>query len=69
MVLVFQAMKEGVLRRKTFKKSFCGHGITLVGRGCQGFCDNSTRALVMKSVMMGEVGVKNNPNLRDVIYG
>jgi hypothetical protein len=40
----------------------------LVGRGCQGFCDNSTSALVMKSLTMGGGGVKN-PNLRDVIYG
>ncbi len=34
----------------------------------QGFCDSSTKALVIKSVTMGE-GVKNCPKLRDVIYG
>jgi hypothetical protein len=41
----------------------------LGGRGCQGFCDNSTKALFMKCVTMGEGSVRNNPNLRDVIYG
>ncbi len=41
----------------------------LGGRGCQGFCDNITNALVMKSVTMGGGGVKNNSNLHDVIYG
>ncbi len=41
----------------------------LGGRECQGFCDNSTKPLVMKSVTMGGGGVKNDPNLRDVIYG
>jgi hypothetical protein len=32
----------------------------------QGFFDNSTKPLVIKSITIG--GVKNNPNLRDVIY-
>jgi hypothetical protein len=41
----------------------------LGGRGYQGFCDDSTKALVMKSVTMGEGGVKNDLILRDVIYG
>jgi hypothetical protein len=39
------------------------------GRGYQGFCDNSTRALLLKNVMMGREGVKNYQKLRDVIYG
>ncbi len=41
----------------------------LGGRGYQGFCDNSTKALVIKSVTMGGGGVKNYQILRDVIYG
>ena len=35
------------------------------GRGCHGFCDDSTKALVA----MGEGGVKNCPKMSDVIYG
>jgi hypothetical protein len=42
---------------------------TLGGRGYQGFCDDSTIALVIKSVTMGGGGVKNYQILRDVIYG
>ncbi len=38
-------------------------------RGYKGFCDNSAKALLLKSVTMGERGVKNNPCLPDVIYG
>jgi hypothetical protein len=35
----------------------------------QGFCDNSTKALVLKRVtMMGE-GIKNHQKLRYVFYG
>jgi hypothetical protein len=41
---------------------------SLGGRGYQGFCDNSTKALVIKSVAMGGGGVKNKNTLRDVIY-
>ena len=41
----------------------------LGGRGYQGFCDDSTKALVLKSVTMGGGGVKNYQKLRDVIYG
>jgi hypothetical protein len=37
-------------------------------RGYQGFCDNSTKALLIKSVTMGGGGVKNYQKLRDVIY-
>ncbi len=39
------------------------------GRGVKGFCDNVTKAIVIKRVMKGGGGVKNNPNLLDVIYG
>ncbi len=41
----------------------------LGGRGYQEFCDNSTKALLIKSVTMGEGGVKNYEKLRDVNYG
>ncbi len=41
----------------------------LGGRGCHEFCDNSTKALVMKFVTKRGGGVNNNPNLRKVIYG
>jgi hypothetical protein len=41
----------------------------LGGRGYQGFCDNSTKALLIKSVTMGGGGVKNYEKLRDVSYG
>ncbi len=43
------------------------HG--LKGRGYQGFCDDSTKALVIKSATMGEGVSKNYQLLRDVIYG
>ena len=33
--------------------------MALEGRGYQGFCDDSTRALVIKSVTVGKGGVKN----------
>ena len=36
-------------------------------REYQGFCDNSTKAIVLKGVTMGGGGVKNNPKFRDVI--
>ena len=39
------------------------------GRGYQGFCDNSTKVLLLKSVTMAGGGVKIYPKLRDVIYG
>ncbi len=40
----------------------------LGGRGYEGFCDNSIKAL-LKSVTTGGRGVKNYQKLRDVIYG
>jgi hypothetical protein len=43
------------------------HGFS--GRGCQGFCDNSTKALVMKKRDNWGGGVNNTSNMRDVIYG
>ncbi len=44
--------------------------VTALGeRGYQGFCDNSNRATLIKSVTMGGGGVKNYQKLRDVIYG
>ena len=43
--------------------------MVLGGRGYQGFCDDSTKALVLKSVTMGGGGVKNYQKLCDVIYG
>jgi hypothetical protein len=55
------------------------NGFTLGGRpkitsrcrevGGQVFCDNSTKASVIKSVTMGKGGLKKFPKLRDVIYG
>ena len=53
---------------------FCYSGLSINdviasgGRGYQGFCDHSTKALVLKSVMMGRGGVKNYQKLHDVIY-
>ncbi len=41
----------------------------LGGRGYRGFCDNSSKALLIKSVTMRGGGVKNYEKLRDVIYG
>jgi hypothetical protein len=38
-------------------------------RGYQGFCDYSTKDLILKSVMMGGEGVKKYQVLHDVIYG
>ena len=38
-------------------------------KGYQGFCNNSTKALVLKGVTMGGGGVKNYPKSRNVIYG
>ena len=35
----------------------------------RGFCDDSTKALVIKSVTMGGDGVKNYQTLRDIVYG
>ena len=43
------------------------HGLRV--RGNQGFCDNSTKALVLKSVTIGLGYVKNHQKMRDVIYG
>ncbi len=64
-----------LLRKVVFSNlviSFMGpfiNDVTALGeRGYQGFFDNSTKALLLKSVMMGGGGVKNYRNLRDVIY-
>ena len=46
--------------------------VTVSGEEGQGFCDDTTKALVIKSVMRGgdgQGGVKNYPKWRDVIYG
>jgi hypothetical protein len=43
--------------------------MTSRGEGYQGFCDNSTKASVLKSVTMGGGVVKNYQKLRDIIYG
>jgi hypothetical protein len=44
--------------------------VTALGeKGYQGFCDNSNKALLLKSVTMGGGGVENHRKLRDVIYG
>ncbi len=46
------------------------HDVTaLGGRGYQGFCDSSIKALLLKSVTTGGGGVINYQKLRDVIYG
>ena len=37
--------------------------------GGQGFCDDITKAIVIKRVTVGEGGSKKCPKLRDVIYG
>ncbi len=42
--------------------------LTALGGGSQGFCDDTTKALVIKTVTMGEGDVKNYQILRDVIY-
>ena len=41
------------------------------GRGYQGFCDDSSKALLVKWLTMGGGGggVRNCPKFRDVIYG
>ncbi len=41
----------------------------LGGREYLGFCEDSTKALVIKSVTKGGGGVKNYQILREVIYG
>ncbi len=43
-----------------------GSSINIVGRVCEGLCDNSTNALVGKSLKVRSA--INYPNLRDVIY-
>ena len=43
--------------------------MVLGGRGGQGFCGGSSKALVIKSVSMGGWGIKLCPKLRDIIYG
>jgi len=56
---------ERAMRVNSVKGSSINDVTALGGRWSQGFCDNRTKALVIKFV----VCVKNNPNLRDVIYG
>jgi hypothetical protein len=55
--------------RKYDKGSSINDVTVLGGRGYQGFCDDSTKALVLKSVTIGGGGVKNYQKIRDVIYG
>ena len=43
--------------------------VTALGEGYQGFCGDSTEALVLKGMTMGVGGVKNDQKVRDVIYG
>ena len=42
--------------------------VIILGVVVQGFCDDSTKALVIECVPMGK-GVQNCPKLRDIIYG
>ncbi len=54
---------------KAAKGPFINDVAALGGRGYQWFCDNSVKALLLKSVTMGGRGVKNlNKKLRDVFY-
>ncbi len=63
------------IRFYRFNSDFFGKGSSindvtvLEGRDNQRFCDDSTEALVLKSVTMGVGGVKKYQILRDVIYG
>ena len=41
----------------------------VLGGGCQGFCDSSNKALVIKSMTFGGGGIKKCPKLCDVING
>ena len=44
--------------------------IAFGGRGGQGFCDDSTKTLVIKSVTLGGGRFKNKPKkISDIIYG
>ena len=53
----------------TYKGSSINDVTVLGGRGYQGFCDNSIKALFQKRLTMGGGGVKNYSKLRDVING
>ena len=70
--------KYGQVKRKDYKTKpyfsqllfavvIVRNDVTVLGRGGQGFCDNSTKALVIKRMATGE-RVKKCPKLRDVIY-
>ena len=52
-----------------FFKGSSINDVTVLGGGGQGFCDNSSKSLVIKRVTIGGGGVRNCPKLRDVIYG
>ena len=61
-------MDESATARTTLGSSI--NDVTVLeGRGYQGFCDDSAKALVLKSVTMGGGGVKNYRKMRDVLYG
>ena len=47
------------------------HDVTFLGggRGCQGFCDDSSKALILKSVTMGGVDVENSQILGYINHG
>ncbi len=55
-------IKGDILKNISYGKCllrYKGSTLDLRGRGYQGLCDNSTIALVIKSVTMGGEGVKN----------
>ncbi len=57
------------------KNSILGLGIIykwrhgLRGSGYQGFCDDSNKFLLLKSVTLGGKGIKKDPKLRDAFHG
>jgi hypothetical protein len=66
-------IRTRLIKNKRKYLSFCWSSINEVteqGKGAgERFCDESTRALVIKSVTTGGGGIKNVQNLLDVIYG
>jgi hypothetical protein len=66
---IFLTLCLNILRFLRLKGSSINDVTALGGRGYKGFCDESTKALVIKCVTMGGGGVKNDQILRDVIYG
>ncbi len=63
---LFSPLRENLrMRNRQGVVHIWRHGL----KGYQGFCDNSTKALVLKCVTMGDRGVKNDQKLRDAIYG